>query len=277
MQLISAVPDAPSRALVAELVARVADEDGAPPLSDDALTNLDAPDVTHVLATDGSDVVGYAQRRNGSAEVVALPSAVGQLLDAITEPGLLIWSHGRRSRLASVLSRRGFTPVRELHQLRRPMTDVPAEPILPPGVELRPFRPGIDEQDWLAVNAAAFATHPEQGRQTRTELRALMAQPWFAPSDFLLAWRAGELLGFHWMKLHSDGNGEVYVLGVAPAAQGLGLGRVLLAAGLRHLAARGCPTVLLYVDGDNTAARRLYESTGFVPYELDVQWQAPVT
>jgi mycothiol synthase len=102
-----------------------------------------------------------------------------------------------------------------------------------------------------------------------------MAEPWFDAADFLVAERAGELLGFHWTKVHPDGAGEVYVLGVSPNAQGLGLGRALLVRGLRLLAAHGCPVVLLYVDGDNDTAMRLYERDGFTEYDLDVQWQAP--
>ena len=94
-------------------------------------------------------------------------------------------------------------------------------------------------------------------------------------TGFLLADRDDTLLGFHWTKIHPDGAGEVYVLGISPQAQGLGLGHTLLTRGLRLLAERGAPVVLLYVDGDNTAARRLYERAGFVEHDLDVQWRRP--
>jgi mycothiol synthase len=102
-----------------------------------------------------------------------------------------------------------------------------------------------------------------------------MVESWFDPAGFLLAERDDTLLGFHWTKTHDDGAGEVYVLGVSPDAQGLGLGNALLVRGLRHLQQRGCPTVLLYVDGDNTTAVRLYEKAGFTSYDTDVQWQLP--
>ena len=268
------LPDEATRAAVVTLAERVEAEDGAPPLSDDALTHLGSPEVSHVVARSDERLVGYAQRHGGSAEIAAEPDVIAELLDAVTQPGLLVWSHGKRSRLAPPLEQRGFAPVRELHQLRRPLTDLPAEPPLPPGVTVRAFRPGEDEQAWLAVNAAAFASHPEQGRQTLDSLRSLMAEPWFDPAGFLLAWRGEELLGFHWTKIHSDGLGEVYVLGIAPAAQGLGLGNALLLRGLHHLASRGCTAVLLYVDGDSAVALRLYERAGFSRYDLDVQWRA---
>jgi mycothiol synthase len=68
--------------------------------------------------------------------------------------------------------------------------------------------------------------------------------------------------------------GEVYVLGVDPAAQGLKLGRALLIAGLGHLRERELSTVLLYVEADNSTARRLYESLGFTVFSRDIQFAA---
>jgi mycothiol synthase len=273
LELTSEIPDDAARAAITQLAERIAAEDGAPPLSDDALTHLAAPDVAHVVAHDAGRLVGYAQRRGSAAEIAAEPAGLAALLDAVARPGLLVWAHGRHSRLTPVLAERGFTPDRELHQLRRSLADLPPEPPLPGDVVVRPFRPGADEDAWLAVNAAAFDTHPEQGRRTLAELRALLAEPWFDASDFLLADRDGELLGFHWTKVHPDGPGEVYVLGIGPAAQGLGLGKALLVRGLHHLAERGCHEVLLYVDGDNASAQHLYERAGFRPHDLDVQWR----
>jgi mycothiol synthase len=268
------VPDESTCAAIVELAARIEAEDGEPPLSDDTFAHLRAPDVTHALVRAGGRVVGYAQRRDGAAELAAEPEAIPALLDAVQRPGLLMWAHGRGSRLTSVLAERGFEPVRELFQLRRSLTGLPAEPPFPDGVVVRPFRPGQDEQAWLAVNAAAFASHAEQGRRTLAELQALMAEHWFDPADFLLADRDGDLLGYHWTKVHSATLGEVYVLGIAPAAQGLGLGPALLVRGLHHLARRDCTDVLLYVDGDNAGARRLYDRSGFREHDRDVQWRA---
>ena len=88
-----------------------------------------------------------------------------------------------------------------------------------------------------------------------------------------------ELVGFHWTKTHPAGAyaeesvGEVYVLGVSPRAQGGGLGHVLLHQGLSHLSKRGFRTVILYVDGDNTAAVRLYERAGFQTRSIDLEYQ----
>ncbi len=214
------------RAAVVALAGRIEAEDGAPPLSDQTLTRLSATDVDHVIARAGGAVVGYAQRDGDGAEVAAEPAAVAPLLDAVARARrLLLWSHGRRSRLVAALTDSGFERVRELHQLRRPLRRRARRPApLPAGVDVRAFRPGADDAAWLAVNAAAFASHPEQGRWTQADLQARIDEPWFDAAGFLLADRDGELLGYHWTKMHPGDLGEVYVLGIAPAAQGLGLG-----------------------------------------------------
>ena len=63
------------------------------------------------------------------------------------------------------------------------------------------------------------------------------------------------------------------MLGVSPAAQGIGLGRVLLHTGMAYLSARGLRTVILYVDGDNTSAVRLYEGAGFRTRSADLEYR----
>ena len=98
-------------------------------------------------------------------------------------------------------------------------------------------------------------------------------EDWFDPDGFLLAVQDSNLIGYHWTKIHRDGLGEVYVLGVAPASQGMGLGKSLLYAGLEHLGQR---EILLYVDESNASARRLYAQAGFTDYDLDVQLRAVV-
>jgi len=61
--------------------------------------------------------------------------------------------------------------------------------------------------------------------------------------------------------------------GENPQAQGLGLGRLMTATGLRHLSEKGVAEISLYVDGDNTAALALYRSLGFVDHHVDSQWR----
>ena len=72
--------------------------------------------------------------------------------------------------------------------------------------------------------------------------------------------------------------GEVYVLGVDPLARLAGapvrgLGGVLTAVGLAHLAEQGLRTVLLYVEGDNHRALALYRRLGFLTFSTDVVYR----
>jgi mycothiol synthase len=152
------------------------------------------------------------------------------------------------------------------------------EPELPAGITLRPFVPGKDEEAWLAVNARAFAHHPEQGAWTRADLELREAESWFDPEGFFLAERDGALAGFHWTKVHPEGpdgspEGEVYVVGVDPGGQGSGLGRALTIAGIRYLREQGLAHVMLYVDEDNTAATRMYAKLGFSRWNTDVMYR----
>lgn len=243
-------------------------------------------------------VVGYAQLDRGgavpTAQLVVDPPArrrgVGRaLLEAAAggEPGpggtpgpLEVWAHGDLPAARALAATAGFVPVHELWRMTADLVrHAPAEPEWPAGCAVRPFVPGRDEAAWLAVNAAAFADHPEQGRWTPHDLAAREREPWFDPAGFLLAHAAdGALVGFAWTKVHPAGEladepvGEVYVLGVAPAAQGSGLGRALTAAGLVHLVGRGLRTAVLWVAGDNAAAIRTYRRAGFERTAVDVRY-----
>jgi mycothiol synthase len=283
------------------LVAAATEIDGVAPLGEATVLDMLSGRLggsRHVVvlsgaAGDGEQIAGYAhldppEPGRSSAELVVHPAwrrhgigrlLVGQLEGAADGEGLAVWAHGQlpaAARLADVL---GYEVGRELWQMRRPLsTPIPAAAV-PDGLSIRSFRPGQDDESWVELNAAAFAHHPEQGAWTLDDLRLRMAEPWFEPEGFLLLENdAGELAGFHWTKVHqgdAEGPavGEVYVVGVAPAFQGRGLGRVLTVAGLEHLHRRGLGTAMLYTDADNAAAVRTYQRLGFTRSHVDVQYQ----
>jgi len=272
----------PDPAAVRALAAAAEAADGVAPLSEPVLIDLHENTGRHFLATRGSALVGYAHLDADGAELVVHPDhrrhgVGGRLLDALESAGAqFAWAHGRRPAALAFAAARGWVAARTLWQFRRPLTDEIPDAPLPDGITLRAFLPGLDEDAWVAVNARAFAHHPEQGSWTARDVRLREAEPWFDPAGFLLAVRDdGSLAGFHWTKVHPGPPpiGEVYVLGVDPSAQGLRLGPALTVAGLRHLRDRGLAEVMLYVDDDNPAAVRLYQRLGFTEWDADVQFR----
>jgi mycothiol synthase len=298
-------PPAPILAELEHLASEAAEADGHPPLSEQTLVTLRSRDADgHVIVllarTGTSTGTQYDAGPAGAAVLLPDPEG-GTVLELVVAPdrrregaatalieavlregvqGLRSWSHGNHPAAVHLAGRHGFAPVRELWRAKAAAA-LP-DPVLPDGVVLRPFVPGQDEEAWLAVNAAAFAHHPEQGGMTRADLDARIGEDWFDAAGFLLAVRQEDdaLLAFHWTKVHPgpDGGepiGEVYVVGVAPEAQGTGLGKAVTVAGIEHLHAAGLGTIMLYVDGDNVAAMALYGKLGFERWDVDVMYAAP--
>jgi mycothiol synthase len=179
------------------------------------------------------------------------------------------WVHQPAGAHDAMAATAGLSRGRDLLQLRRPL---PLEGVAPVTIPLRPFVPGQDEAAWLEVNNRAFSWHPEQGGWDVETLLAREREPWFNPAGFLLHERDGRLAGSCWTKVHADHDpplGEIYVVGVDPDFQGLGLGRDLVVAGLGWLAGRGLRHGMLYVDADNAPAVGLYQRLGFRTDHVD--------
>lgn len=275
---------------VREMVGAATDSDGVAPVGEQVLRELAQQRTRHLLATGQSGVVqGYLNLTDQMAEVVVHPDSrrrgIGSALirAAIDETGgdRSFWAHGTLPAAKAVASALELTPVRELLQMRRSLKDVPDVEI-PAGVQVRTYAGRDDDAELLRVNNAAFAWHPEQGGWTEADIAERRNEAWFDPEGLFMAFdETGEvLLGFHWTKVHADAEtiGEVYVVGVDPAAQGKRLGHTLTAVGLQYLARRLAdapePAVMLYVESDNTAAVRTYERLGFTVYSADTAYRA---
>lgn len=273
---VGEVPTGPIR----DLAARAEAVDGVAGISGHLLDTLDQGRVHALLQkSDAAELQGVALALvDDPAEVVVAPEFRGHglgtalVLSALDRQGA-VWAYGNLPPAAAIAARLALVPVRELLQMRRelPLRDRSAVH-WPNQVRVRTFVPGQDEAAFLGVNSRAFSWHPEQGRLDLAGLRAEMTQDWFDPDGFFLAVVADasapsgdRVLGFHWTKVHAGRPpiGEVYVLGVDPEAAVRGLGGPLTEVGLEYLARRGLGAVILYVEGDNERAVRLYERFGF--------------
>lgn len=257
--------------LVADLAAAAEAADGAAPLDEATWRALrHRPETVRSWVTDD----GVALLIGDELSLVVRPDARGNgvggalLAEALPAGPFSAWSHGDHPAAAALARRHDLRRVRSLWVMRRPTSAPLAELAVPDGTTIRGYTPA-DADELIRVNAAAFAHHPEQGAMDAAELAERMAEPWFDPAGLLLAYDGDRLLGFHWTKQHSPELGEVYVVGIDPAAQGRGLGKLLTLAGLQHLAGLGVAEVLLYVESDNAPAVAVYSGLGFTHADAD--------
>ncbi|GAA3733993.1 mycothiol synthase [Leifsonia bigeumensis] len=275
------------------LIERALAADGQPPFSDQSLVELARSERELVEGEHGVAIVGGADREV-EAELVVDPDARGRGLGAALAEQVLAahpdvefaWAHGDHPASRVLAARFGFLAVRTLLQLRAQVTaDVSLRDALraPQGTgtaddrpQMTAFDPGTDDAEWLALNARAFADHPEQGKLTQRDLDDRKAEAWFDADDFLILRDGGAggdaMIGFCWLKVDGD-IGEFYAVGIDPGRQGEGLGRVLMDAGLARLASRGTRTAALYVEADNTPALALYRRYGFEQHTIDVRYR----
>ena len=271
------------------LVAAATAVDGVAPVGDQVLRELPHDRTRHLLAIDGEDVVGYLNLAGNDApamaELVVHPEArrrgIGSAMarTGLSEggDGARIWAHGNLEPARATAAALGLVVVRELLQMRRPLTALPPMTV-PDGVRITTYSGPDDDVELLRVNNAAFAWHPEQGGWTSADIAERRGERWFDPDGLFMAVdeQTGKLLGFHWTKVHAGDLGEVYVLAVDPDAQGRGLGAALTLAGLHHLAERlsgsSQPKVMLYVEANNSAAVKTYEGLGFDVFSVDAAY-----
>jgi mycothiol synthase len=261
--------------------------DGQPPFNDQARLDARTGSRTLIAAIvpseedDSETVIGAAILGQGELEFTIDPEwrsygygdAALSALVGSAPPTLSAWAHGDHPAAAALASRHGFDRVRTLLQLRMPLDGRAAAGERRTDLTIAPFVPGRDEGEWVALNALAFADHPEQGKLTADDVVAREGEPWFDAEDFLLARGAdGALVGSIWLKVE-DGVGEVYAVGVHPDRSGAGIGRTLMEAGLERLRSSGVATAALYVEADNERATRLYRSLGFSDHTVDVQYR----
>jgi len=271
--------DAHAIALAEALGAASLAADGVPPFNDQALVELRRGERRAIGDADALAIVSDAEhevelavhperRRCGLGGALA-----ARVADELGE--LDAWAHGDLPGSRAIAERLGMRRVRTLLQLRAPVpaaTD-PADG-LPDGT--RAFEQA-DASALLALNAAAFASHPEQGRMSADDLASRMAEPWHDDANLVVAPGQRGLDAFTWVKPATGGGeadvAELYVLGVSPDRQGAGLGRRMLEATFVRMRAVGATTAHLYVEGDNEAALALYRRAGFEQWAIDVRWR----
>lgn len=280
-------------AQVRELLAEAETFDGAPAISDQSLVAATQAKRSVFVWREKQVIAAVGIVGEGELDLVVRPGLRGLGIGSLALEGLLgwaersstselrVWVHGEQPAARSLLKRHGFAPERGLLRLALPPDRLPEALTAARGVPTGFVVTGFSAEDahqaaeWVRVNAAAFADHPEQGRLTLADFEALTKQPWFVAEDLRLAWAEGAkpqaLAGFTWVKTQGAET-ELYAIGVDPKHVGQGLGAGLLGETLRVMSSHHPDRITLYVDEVNAAARALYERAGFEVELSSTQW-----
>jgi GNAT superfamily N-acetyltransferase len=234
------------------------------------------------IARDGIFVVdangepaGYGELAFGRAEGNVLPSHRGRgigtfLADWIErrarEVGATfvrqIVPAGATDRL-ELLAAAGYEVSDSAWELGIDAGDVGERPPLPAGVEVRDFRPGIDDEATFRLIEDAFSHWPNREPNTLGGWRALTIErdgfePWLLP----LLWRGDELVGAAYcIDYPAMELGWIQQLAVREDQRGRGLGVQLLHETFERFAANGRTTFGLSTDS-RTGALGLYQRVG---------------
>lgn len=220
-------------------------------------------------------VAAYAELCNGRAEGNVLPAhrglGIGTFLAAWIEARARevgnafvrqIVPAGATDRL-ELLERAGYERSDTAWELEIALPAAVAPPAATASLEIREFRPGIDDTAVFELVEAAFGHWPNREPNTLEGWRALTVtragfEPWLLP----LAWDGQELVGAAYcIDYPEDRFTWIQQLAVRVDRQGGGIGTLLLAECFARFAARGRTSAGLSTDS-RTGALGLYERVG---------------
>lgn len=134
---------------------------------------------------------------------------------------------------------------------------------IPEGFTIRPLAGVSEAAAYTALHRAAFGSE----NMTADWRARTIEQAGYTPDlDLVMTAPGGSLAAFCicWIgSVQGQIVGQVEPLGVHPDYQNLGLGRILLAEGLRRMQAHGATTALIEAYSTNAVSQHLYHAVGF--------------
>ncbi|MFP7366147.1 mycothiol synthase [Corynebacterium callunae] len=267
------------------LLREVSAVDGVDALSEQFVRGLAEPGLghTHFIVTIGGKLVGLAASDGATTELAVHPAqrrqGVGKALIDAT-PTESVWAHGNTDAAQALAATLRMKKTRELlvMEISGAALGEAANYSDPAGfshssLANAPIARAAAEEKWLQANNEAFDWHPEQGGWDIHRLHRAQKAQWYRDEDVLFLWQGEELAGFHWVKQHSADLQEIYVVGLAAAFRGQGLGDPLVRLGLHHMKNQGAQRIILYVEADNAPAFAAYEKLGFSVAERHVVYE----
>ena len=241
-----------------------------------------------LVLVDGERVVGYFDvwQQGDAVDVdLAAPGFWDEAFENAENKARALGAKRVRTRFSDghavgdLISPRGYRPVRGSWTMEIEFgVEAPAEPVIPDGIEIRPYRHPDDEQAVYDAIQEAFADawdfHPqsiEQWREFTVKWRN------FDPDVWLVAWDGEQVAGasLNYPERRDDpGHGFVGMLGVRRPWRRRGVGEALLRRTFALLHARGLRKVRLGVDAESpTGATRLYERVGMSVLRQSNTWE----
>ena len=160
------------------LVAAIRDHDGIPPINESGSLGIDGVrEADFFFMGRRCDPFGFVlcDERDGTLQVGVHPDhrreGVGTelLTEALSSyPDFTAWAFGTLPGADELAARVRMEPVRQLLRMERPLAPAGQAPAEAEGYEIVTYDPA-DREAIVAINAAAFSHHPEQGRLTVAE------------------------------------------------------------------------------------------------------------
>jgi ribosomal protein S18 acetylase RimI-like enzyme len=164
--------------------------------------------------------------------------------------------------LRELVEEAGYEPVSEWLYMTRPLNAPLPEPALPEGFAVRHVAGTHEAEKRADVHAAAFSPHSSM---TAEAYRDFMHAPGYdADLDIVTVAPDGRFASFA-MCWYDPANriGAFEPVGTRPDFQRMGLGKVVMAEGLRRLKRLRAETAMVLSEKDNLAAQGLYGAVGF--------------
>ncbi len=169
-----------------------------------------------------------------------------------------------------VFEARGYEYVRSSYRMSMLLDQPIPDPVVPEGIELRPYDRERDARAAHAAFVAAFSEHYGfQADSFESWQKGVLSFPGDDQSLWLMAWEGEQAVGFSFNRALVSRPNAVWVsdIGVLKSHRQRGLGEALLRSSFKLFQSRGYTWVGLGVDASNTTgALRLYERAGLSVY-----------
>lgn len=163
----------------------------------------------------------------------------------------------------AILAQAGYNPVRYHWRMGIELESAPPTPVLPEGLEFRPF---IKDEHataiWQARNEAYQGNWGSRQFSFDEFSYFTFENPEYDPSLWMAVWDGSEIAGFS-INQYRMGIGWIHILAVRPTWRAKRLGLALLHRSFAEFYQRGTKTIGLGVDAANvTGATKLYQKVG---------------